>query len=356
MSQPGSASPPTSSAAERRADEVAQQAEAAAAASTSPADIRVTELLRFVRGADKQVSNTWTTIAIAALALCGLILVLLPPIFVLAFGTARFPNVDYLVTSLTGAVLLIGSVVGRVVDARGRSRDVKELFSACTEHLGRMDQYAASNLAAQLAASGLQKPRANRPGKAPVRGVTTSLLALTVGLVASLSRSDNRWPAWLELATRVLPLLSSHLVAVVALKGWLEASYSVIPSARRTVLALSCLVPGEYLRSWLTAHTVGRRPPSTRRGVGCHPTPLTGWVAGCYAGQSSQCADAPLYRGLSSTDAAARWPSSLGSQSHTRRPIHCRLTFFWQSTGARSGGKNRLHGLLVIGTCLRPVH
>ena len=87
----------------------------------------------------------------------------------------------------------------------------------------------------------------------------------------------------------------------------------------------------------------------------CEFRPHAGMVAGRSADRSSEASAALLHRGLSSTDAADRWPSSLGSRSHAGRPIHRRFAFFQQPTGARSGGRNRLRGLLVTGTCPRPV-
>lgn len=145
-------SPTTPSAAERAAAEAAVQPAAVAATSSDAADVRLNQLLKFVEEADKRVSNTSTTFGVVALAVCGLALVLLPAIFVFAGGTTRFPNVDYMVTSLIGAVLLIGSFVALVVNSRGRSQDVKALISTGADLISRLNQSAASNAAAQLAA------------------------------------------------------------------------------------------------------------------------------------------------------------------------------------------------------------
>jgi hypothetical protein len=141
-------------AAELAAAEAAELAAAASAASPETVDTRLARLIKFVEDADKQVSNTSTTFALVAFAICGLILVLLPGIFVFIGETTRFPNADYLVTSLIEAVLLIGSVVGLVVDSRGKSGDRKALFSTGAEVIDRLDQSAARNKAAQLAARG----------------------------------------------------------------------------------------------------------------------------------------------------------------------------------------------------------
>lgn len=77
--------------------------------------------------------------------------------------------------------------------------------------------------------------------------MTTSLLALTVGLVASLSRSDNRWPAWLELATRVLLLLSSLLSSDLR-DG--SKRHKLSPFGAPGGIGVERPGPGEYLRSW----------------------------------------------------------------------------------------------------------
>jgi hypothetical protein len=162
MSQPStdtSEAPPvaeraSAEVAERASAEVAERAAAAAMMSAAAGEKRLSSLLDFVARADKQVSNTSTTFAVAALAVCGLVLVLLPAIVVAAVGTTRFPTVDYLVTSLIGAVLLIGSVVGLVVDSRGRSGERKALYSTGADLVDRLDKAAANNTAAQLAAGG----------------------------------------------------------------------------------------------------------------------------------------------------------------------------------------------------------
>ena len=145
---------PAAEVAARAAAEVAARAAAVAAASAEAVDTRLTRLIKFVEDADKQVSNTSATFAMVAFAVCGLALVLLPAIFVFIGETTRFPNGDYLVTSLIGAVLLIANVVGLVVDSRGNSRDRKALFSTGAELINRLEQSAASNEAAQLAAGG----------------------------------------------------------------------------------------------------------------------------------------------------------------------------------------------------------
>jgi hypothetical protein len=103
-------------------------------------------------------------------------------------------------------------------------------------------------------------------------------------------------------------------------------------------------------RLGFTAHTIGH---STT--LNCaHFRSHAGMVVGRSADRSREASAALLYRGLSSTDAADRWPSPLASRNHAGRPIHRRFSFFQQPTGARSGDQNRIFGLLVTGTYPRP--
>ncbi|MQY24358.1 hypothetical protein [Nocardia macrotermitis] len=118
---------------------------------------RMRQLLEFVERADRQVGRTSTKSALSLLASGGLVLVLLPAVTVFIAGTFRFPQEDYMITSLIGAVLLVGSVVGFVVDSRGRSRDLTKLTQAAVDHDAHLQESWAKAEAAKATAEATRR-------------------------------------------------------------------------------------------------------------------------------------------------------------------------------------------------------
>ncbi len=121
----------------------------------------LSQLLAFVKATDDQVAHTSTKFALGGMAGGGMALVLLPALAVLIAGTSRFPLGDYLITSLIGAVLLVGSAAGFVVDSKRQSKDLDTVLSHGDRH---MQQLEAQSDSEQLA-TGWTVPAQPRPRK-----------------------------------------------------------------------------------------------------------------------------------------------------------------------------------------------
>jgi hypothetical protein len=117
----------------------------------APTALTLEDVQVFVRALDKELNSTWALLAIVGLAVCGLAFVLLPAISVVAVGSGRFPETDYIVTSAIGATLLVGSVAGIVAVTRGKER----VIHAYTEMTTQLQEADAAHRASVSAAQAI---------------------------------------------------------------------------------------------------------------------------------------------------------------------------------------------------------